>query len=267
MGIRDQLKKREERREKAASGGINGGLPDGVTRYVRLGTELKGDGKPFVILRDVDLLYFYFVHEAGDYATRATFIKKHTCLHSPRKAPETVEEAGEMFAKFEKPNPNVCISDKAKAKRNLYFMLPVYDPEFDTWRVLDLKEFHVGNLINDMDKTEKAARKFDKSYSMIGDVVVIKKSADGKSYTIESSDLDDEKADAIKAAAGKVDQSEIDYEELANFRDESDIIALLHEAHDDHVDKSVLPAQGDAKPAEGANDGTPIDIDESDLPF
>ncbi|WP_096436557.1 single-stranded DNA-binding protein [Alteribacter populi] len=258
MGLRDQLKKREERREKAANGGINGGLPEGVTRYVRLSTELKGEGKPFVILRDPDLWYFYYVHEAGDFATRQTYIKKHTCLNSPRKAPETIEEAEEMFAKFEKPNPNVCISDKAKAKRGLYFMVPVFDPEYNEWRVLDFKEFHVSNLINDMDKTEKAARKFDKSYTMIGDVVVIRKSADGKSYTIESSDMEDDKAAKVKDDAAKVDQSEIDYEELANFREESDIIAILHEAHDDHVDKSVLPAVESAQPQDEA---TPIPSD------
>jgi hypothetical protein len=269
MGLRDRLKQREEARDKAANGGINAGLPEGVTRYVRLGQELK-DGKDFVILRDPNLWFFYYVHEDGDFATRATYVKKHTCLHSPRKAPETEKEADEMFEKFAKKNPKVCISDKAKAKRVLYFMMPVYDIALGTWRVLDLKEFHVNNLMTDIEKAEKAVRKFDKNYTMVGDVVTISKTSDGKSYTIGSAEIEetkaseevlkavakfegkdeyfDELAEAIKEAAGKVDQKEIDYEELANFRDEDDIIAILRQADDTKIDKSVLPAEEKSEP-------------------
>lgn len=269
MGLRDRLKKREEQREKAAAGGINAGLPEGVTRYVRLGQELK-DGKDFVILRDPNLWFFYYVHEDGDFATRATYVKKHTCLNSPRKAPETEKEADEMFAKYAKPNPKVCISDKAKAKRVLYFMVPVYDVALGTWRVLDLKEFHVNNLMDDMEKAEKAVRKFDKNYTMIGDIVTISKA--DKTYTIGSSELDDEdKIEAIKKAASAVDQSEIDYEELANFRDEADIIELLRQADGSKIDKSVLPAAEEDEAvddsAEPIEDGDAEDIGEDDLPF
>ncbi|PAE24024.1 single-stranded DNA-binding protein [Bacillus sp. 7894-2] len=268
MGLRDRLKKREEQREKAASGGINAGLPEGVTRYVRLGQELA-NGKDFVILRDPNLWFFYYVHEDGDFATRATYVKKHTCLNSPRKAPDTEKEADEMFTKFAKPNPKVCISDKAKAKRVLYFMVPVYDVALETWRVLDLKEFHVNNLMDDMEKAEKAVRKFDKSYTMVGDIVTISKA--DKTYTIGSSDLDDEaKIDAIKAAAAKIDQTEIDYEELANFREESDIIEILREATEGKVDKSVLPAAEEEEDEAVDDSAEPIEDDmpeEDDLGF
>lgn len=274
MALRDKLKQREEQREKAANGGINGDLPEGVTRYVRLSTELKGEGKPFVILRDPNLWYFYYVHEDGDFATRSTYVKKHTCLHSPRKAPETEEEADKLFDQFAKPDKSVCISDKAKAKRVLYFIVPVFDPEYNEWRVLDLKEFHVGNLINDMDKTEKAARKFDKNYTMIGDVVQIKKA--DKTYTIEGAevdgetvvgeelqkaisgvkeeDIEDKLSDAIKEAAQNVDQTAIDYEELANFRDEEDMIEILRDADPERVDKSVLPVKTEGDNGSGDGD-------------
>lgn len=133
MSIREILKEREEERNKAVNGG-NGNLPEGVTRYVRLGQELK-DGKTFVLLADPDNWYFYYTHEAGDFATRSTYLRKHTCLHSPRSV-------GEDFSKYKKPKKSVCISCAAKASRRLYFMLPVFDPEYNEWRVLDLKEFH-----------------------------------------------------------------------------------------------------------------------------
>lgn len=260
MGLRDRLKKREEKREQGQNN-----LPEGVTRYVRLSQELK-DGKDFVILRDPNLWFFYYVHEDGDYATRATYVKKHTCLHSPRKAPETEKEADEMFMKYEKPNGDVCISDKAKAKRGLYFMIPVFDIEYGEWRVLDLKEFHVNNLMDDIEKTEKAARKFDKSYTMIGDVVTFSKA--DKTYTVGSSDMDEAEAAKAIEAASKLDQSLIDYEELANFRDEADMISILREAADDKVDKSVLPAE--AKEPAADTSAEPVadgDIQEDELPF
>lgn len=272
MALRDQLKKREEKRDQAANGGINGDLPEGVTRYVRLGgqkSELGSEGKTLIMLRDPNLWYFYYVHEAGDYATRSTYIRKHTCLNSPRKAPETKEEFDELFTKFAKPNGDVCISDKAKAKRNLYFMIPVYDPEYKTWRVIDTKEFHVNNILKGYDSIEKSAKKFNKDYSLIGDAFTIKK--DDKTYLIEMGDVDDS---VIEAAKPFMDEN-IDYEELANFREESDMIAILHEAHDDHVDKSVLPPkQSDNQSGDQTNtdtnseeNGEPIDISDDDLPF
>ena len=268
MGLRDKLKKREEKRDQAANGGINAGLPEGVTRYVRQATELK-EGKDFVILRDPNLWYFYYVHEDGDYATRSTYVKKHTCLHSPRKAPDTEKEADEMFTKFEKKGPKECISCKAKAKRVLYFMIPVYDVEYDTWRVLDMKEFHINNMLNDIDKAEKAARKFNKGYSMIGDLVTVSKA--DKTFTVSGSDIDEEDiVEAILAKAGKIDQSEINYEELANFRDEDDIISLLRQADGSKIDKKVLPKEETAEETKVDDSSEPVNDDmpaEDDLGF
>jgi hypothetical protein len=252
MGIRDTLKKREEQRDKAASGGggVNSGLPEGVTRYVRLGQELK-DGKDFVILADPDNWFFYYVHEDGDFATRSTFVKKHTCLHSPKAI-------GADFGAYDRPNANVCLSCKAKAKRKLYFMVPVFDPQYGTWRILDLKEFHAKNLIGDYDKLEKAAKKFNKDYTLVGDAVSIKKTSDGKSYSLESADLDE----AVIGSARKSLEETIEYSELANFRTEEDIRKLLEDADGTKIDKAALGLAG-IKPIE---DG-PIDINDDDLPF
>ncbi|MFD2704685.1 single-stranded DNA-binding protein [Salibacterium lacus] len=260
-GVRDQLKKREEKREQAANGGDNGNLPEGVTRYVSQAQELKGDGKPFVILRDPDLWYFYFVHEAASWSPREVYVQKHTCLNSPTKAPETPEEAEQLFEKYGKPNGSACISDKAKAPRKLYLMIPVFDPEYNEWRVIDFKEYHVGNVIADFDKAEKGARKFQKDYSLIGDVCVIKKSADGKSYTLETYDGDD--GEEIAQKASEFMDVDIPYEELANFREESDMIEILRNADDNYVDKSVLPeGSGESSAEAGDSDGPAADAED-----
>ncbi|MCG7407736.1 single-stranded DNA-binding protein [Paenibacillus sp. ACRRX] len=258
MSIRNALKQREERRDQAANGGINGGLPEGVTRYVRLGQELK-DGKTFVLLADPDKWFFYYTHEDGDFATHATYVRKHTCLHSPH-------EVGEDFGKYEKPNKTACLSCAAKAKRKLYFMIPVFDPQYSEWRVLDLKEYHASNIIGDYDKLEKAAQKFQKGYTLVGDAVTIGKTSDGKSYSMSSGDLDD----AVIEAAKKLVGQSIDYEELANFREVDDIAKILAEATPEaKLDKSVLGAaippvqtKDDVVPIE-----PPIDISDADIPF
>ncbi|MFL1672155.1 single-stranded DNA-binding protein [Paenibacillus dendritiformis] len=257
MSIREKLKQREERRDQA-NGGNNGNLPEGVTRYVRLGQELK-DGKTFVLLADPDKWFFYYTHEDGDFATRSTYVRKHTCLHSPR-------EVGEDFSKFEKPDKAACISCAAKAKRKLYFMVPVFDPEYNEWRVLDLKEFHASNIIGDYDKLEKAAKKFQKDYTLVGDAVTISKTSDGKSYEMSSGELDDSVLETAKKLVGQP----INYEELANFREPDDIAKILEEAAPEaKLDKSVLGATATAAPANDpfADDGQPIEISEGDLPF
>lgn len=255
MSIREKLKQREERRDQAANGGNNGNLPEGVTRYVRLGQELK-DGKTFVLLADPDKWFFYYTHEDGDFATRSTYVRKHACLHSPR-------EVGEDFAKYEKPDKTACVSCAAKAKRKLYFMVPVFDPEYNEWRVLDLKEFHASNIIGDYDKLEKAAKKFQKDYKLVGDAVTISKTSDGKSYEMSSGELDDSVLEAAKKLVGQP----INYEELANFREPDDIAKILEEAAPEaKLDKSVLGATavGDGVvPVEG----DPADITDDDLPF
>ncbi|MCR8843127.1 single-stranded DNA-binding protein [Paenibacillus sp. SC116] len=260
MSIRDQLKQREERRDQAANGGSNGNLPEGVTRYVRLGQELK-DGKTFVLLANPDNWYFYFTHEDSKYANgrTMTFLRKHTCLNSPR-------EVGADFGKYEKPNKSTCLSCAASAKRKLYFMVPVFDPEYNEWRVLDLKEFHASNLIDDYDKLEKAAQKFQKGYTLAGDAVSVGKTSDGKSYSMSSGELDE----AIIAAAKAFDVSTINYAELAFFREVDDIAKILAEATDEaKLDKSVLGANVSASIPKDAV--TPVDsgleIDPDSLPF
>lgn len=257
MSIREKLKQREEKRDQAVNGGNNGNLPEGVTRYVRLGQELK-DGKTFVLLADPDKWFFYYTHEDGDFATRSTYVRKHTCLHSPR-------EVGEDFGKYEKPDKAACISCAAKAKRKLYFMVPVFDPEYNEWRVLDLKEFHASNIIGDYDKLEKAAKKFQKDYTLVGDAVVIGKTSDGKSYEMSSGELEEQVLEAAKKLVGQP----INYEELANFREQEDIVKLLSEAAPEaKLDKSVL---GAAATAIGNGvvpiEGDPADITDDDLPF
>ncbi|WP_427050428.1 single-stranded DNA-binding protein [Paenibacillus sp. TC-CSREp1] len=254
MSIRDQLKQREEDRQTPKGNGLNEGLPEGVTRYVRLGSELK-DGRQFVMLADPDTWFFYFCHEDGDFATRATYVKKHTCLHSPRGT-------GAELKGFTKANGGACISCKAKAKRKLYFMVPVFDLEYQTWRVLDIKEFHAMNLIGDYDKLEKAAKKFSKDYTVVGDIITITKTSDGKSYSLGSGDAE------VPADAAQFVGFDFPYEELANFRDEDDIITLLNEADPGHVDKSVLPGVSGANSAPAPSDAdAPIDISDEELPF
>ena len=244
MSIRMQLKEREERREKKTAGVAND-LPEGVTRYVRLGQELK-DGKVFVVLADPDDWYFYFVHEDSNFAKRETYVRKHTCLNSPRKP-------GASLADYDRPNKDVCLSCRAKAKRKLYFMVPVYDPQYGTWRVLDLKEFHATNLIADYDKLEKSARKFNKNYTLVGDAVrIFRTNSTPTTYGLESAEVEDDVLEAAKEYIGY----DFDYETLANFRSEEDIRNILKEASAEHVDKSVL--------GDGVDDDevTPIKDDE-----
>lgn len=231
MSIRNKLQQREEARDKANGPGINEGLPEGVTRYVYLSKELA-KGKNFVMLADPDEWYFYYVHEDGDFATRTNFFQKHTCIHSPK----TVDVS--KFDSYAKPNPSECLSCKAKAKRKLYFMVPVYDFEYKTWRVLDLKEYHAQNLVNDYDKLEKAAKKFNKAYTLVGDAVSIKKTTDGKTYSLESAETEGLEAE-LEAAKALLAEA-FPYDDLAFFREEDSIREILLKGDDSKIDKSVL---------------------------
>lgn len=224
MSIRDILKKREEARDAAQNGkgGVNDGLPEGVTRYVKAGSfgELNKEGKTLVMLSDPDNFYFYFVHESKTYDGKKTVhdFRKHTCLNSPR-------EANADLANYFKPNGDVCPSCKSGAKRKLFALIPVFDPQYGTWRVIDFVEFHFNNIITDYDKLEKAARKFDKSYTLVGDAVHIKQV--DKSFALEAGDLEDESIlEAAKAFIG-IDYG---YADLAHFREVDDIIGILNEA-------------------------------------
>lgn len=236
MGIRDTLKKREEQRDAAANGGGPTDLPEGVKRYVSMGSfgEVNSEGRTFVILADPDEWFYYFVHMDKKFENGRTqhAFKKHTCLHSPK-------EINADLLRYFKPGKNECISCKAGAKRKMFAIIPVYDLEYGTYRVIDTVEFHVNNLIADYDKIEKTMKKATKNpdYSIVGEAVHIK--AVDKSFSMESGDATDEQLEA----AAKFIGTDFDYVELANFREVDDIIALLQEATDGSIDKSVLGAQ------------------------
>lgn len=245
MGIRDVLKKREEQRNAKQNGDSE--FPEGVTRYVRVGShgEVNKDGRTFVILASPDDWFYYFVHEDKTFDGKKTIhrFRKHTCLHSPH-------EIHADITKYEKPNGNVCISCAAKAKRKLYAMIPVYDLEYKTYRVLDLPEFHVMNLIGDYDKIEKSAKKFNKEYSLVGDAIHVK--LVDKTYSMEAADVDEEHLEAAKQFIGM----DIDYAELANFRDVDDLVKILEEADPDAIDTSVLPNSTNSQSEEDNDDPT-----------
>lgn len=254
MGIRDTLKKREEQREAAQNGG-NSEFPEGVTRYVRMGKhgEVNADGRTFIVLADPDKWYFYFVHEDKTYDGKRTIhaFRKHTCLHSPK-------EVGADLTKFFKPGKAECLSCKAGAKRKMYAMIPVYDLEYQTYRVIDTAEFHVTNLIADYDKLEKALRKVTKNaeYSIVGEAVHVKQV--DKSYSLESGDATDEQLEEAK----KFIEVDYNFVDLANFREEADILKLLSEA-DAGVDKPVLGSI----PKTQADEVTPIEDEAPESQF
>lgn len=232
MSIRDILKQREE----AASNNNNdgGNFPEGVTRYVRMGSkgEVNEDGRNFVILAEPNDWFAYWVHEDKVYDGRYHHkFQKHTCLHSPREA-----GIGDKILEYFNPNGEECISCKAGAKRKMFFIIPLYDPEYDEYRVIDTAEFHVNKLIAGYDSVEKTMRKAtkNKDYSMVGDAVFIRK--DDKTYALESGDLEDEQVEAAEKFIG----IDFGYEDLAFFRKEEELIEILENADDDAVDKSVL---------------------------
>ncbi|MFD1443074.1 single-stranded DNA-binding protein [Thermoactinomyces vulgaris] len=229
MSIRDQLKKREQEREERKNQTQESDLPEGVSRYIQ-NRELK-DGRTFIILDDPDDWYFYYVHEDSSFSPRETYVKKHSCLHSPR-------DIHADFEKYARPGKSACPSCAAGVKRKLYFIVRLFDVEYGTWRVFDTKEFHVLNLIEAYDKIEKTARKFNKNYSLIGDVVTLRKS--DKTFTLESSDFEvpAEMSEKVKA----IIDDRPNYADLAYFRSVDDVVAIVEEAAEGHADKSALAA-------------------------
>ncbi|QHZ45861.1 hypothetical protein [Bacillus sp. NSP9.1] len=252
MSIRDILKKREEERDKAANGDSE--FPEGVTRYVRVGShgEINKEGRTLVILAPYEEWYVYFVHENKEYTGKGYDHKfrKHTCLHSPRSTVGVDE-----LQKYFQPGKDECISCKAGAKRKMFFMIPVYDPKYKTYRVIDIAEFHANSLMDDFDKAEKPVKKIQPEYTLVGQAVHFKQA--DKTYSLESGDLPDDVLEEAKAFIG-IDYK---YEELANFRDEEDIVKILHEAKEG-VKKAVLPPL-----TESNNEKDNGTIDDDDLPF
>ncbi|OYD08574.1 hypothetical protein [Paludifilum halophilum] len=238
MGIRDALKKREEKREEIRNNTDKpSDLPEGVGRFIR-NNELNDEGRTFVILDDPDDWYFYFVHEDFQYKPYEVFVKKHTCINSPRGL-------GSALENFEKKDGSKCLSCAAGIKRKLYFMVRLYDVEHDCFRIYDAKEFHAQNLVSAYDKIEKTARKFNKEYTLVGDVVQMMKTSDGKSFTFDTAD-DVELTEAQQAKVKELLAEKPDYEFLGKFRNEEDIRGIIAEAAEGHADKSVL---GQASPA------------------
>src|SRR5690606_29548046 len=250
MGIRDALKRREEQREeRRAAASQPSDLPEGVNRFIK-NKELNGDGRAFVILDDPDDWYFYFVHEDFQYKPYEVFVKKHTCMNSPRGLGENLED-------YAKKDGAKCLSCAAGVKRKLYFMVRLYDVEHGCWRIFDAKEFHAQNLVNAYDKIERTAKKINKNYTLIGDVVIMKKSSDGKSFTFESGDV--ELSDEQQKKVEELIKNRPNYEELANFRTEEDLRKIIEEAADGHADKSVL-GRGTSAPADVADEEVkPVD--------
>ena len=229
MSIRDILKQREEARDNASKGDTD--FPDGVTRYVKVGSygEINKDGRTLVLLASPDDWYVYFIHEDKTYNGKGYDhnFRKHTCLHSPKDV-----DIDAVLTYF-KPGKAECISCKAGAKRKMFFMIPVYDLEYKTFRVIDIAEFHANNIISDYDKAEKMGRKFNPAYTLVGEAVHFKQV--DKSYSLESGEATDEQLAEAKAFIG----FDFKFAELANFREVDDIITLLNDAAGG-VDKSVL---------------------------
>lgn len=262
MGIRDALKKREEEKEQRKAAAEQNDLPEGVSRYIK-NEELKGEGRTFIILDDPDNWYVYFVHEDTQFKPYAKFIQKHTCLHSPRVAGISEED----FARFDKRNGDVCPSCKAKAKRVFYSMIRLYDVEYGTWRIFDTKGFHLNSLISAYDGIEEAAREFQPDYSLVLGGVRLKKH--DKTYTFVKTKVND--ADIEKAKRFLVEKP--DYAELANFRPFDEVVKIVMEADDEHVDKSAIAHLVSAGSSEQNNeeiDAKPVDnkgVNPDDLPF
>ncbi|MEV2286974.1 hypothetical protein ABNC10_19075, partial [Paenibacillus larvae] len=79
-----------------------------------------------------------------------------------------------------------------------------------------------------------------KDYTLVGDVVLIQKTSDGKSYSLTSADIDEE---ILEEAQKFIGTDEIKYAELANFRDKEDIRKILEETaevDDSKIDMSAL---------------------------
>lgn len=262
MSIRDILKQREQARDQAASGDSE--FPEGVTRYVRMGRhgEVNSEGRTLIILAEPNDWFAYFVHEDKEYNGKGYThkLRKHTCTHSPK-------EVNAQLASFFTPNGDVCPTCKAmksRRQRKLFFMIPVYDPEYKTYRVIDTGEFHANNLIADYDKAEKPVKRIQPDYTLVGQPVHFKQV--DKTYSLEVGDLSDEAIESAKAFIGM----EYGYADLANFRETDDIIKLLHEADDEAINKEKIP-QGTAPTQASGNTALdssgPIEVTDEDLPF
>lgn len=261
MSIRDILKQREQARDQAANG--DNDFPEGVTRYVRMGRhgEVNADGRTLIILAEPNDWYAYFVHEDKEFDGKRSIHKfrKHTCAHSPKTANANLSQ-------FFTPSGNDCPTCKAmksRRQRKMFFMIPVYDPEYKTFRVIDVVEFHANNLIADYDKAERPVKRIQKDYTLVGQPVHFRQA--DKSYSLEVGDVEDSVLEDAKAFIGY----EFGFADLANFRETSDIIEILQEADNDAIDKAKVPvASGEqSTPEKATQEDAPAEVSDEDLPF
>lgn len=259
--IRNALKKREEAREKAAKGNFESDLPEGITRYIK-NQELNGEGRVFLILDDPDNWFVYFVHDERNYKPYEVYVKKHTCLHSPR-------ELGEDFSQYDNKREAAkhCPSCKAGIRRRLYAMIRLFDVEYGTWRVYDSKEYHAQNLINAYDQIEETAKEFQPDYSLVGQAVIMKKTSDGKSFTFAKAPKSEVPEESIEKAKELI-VDKPSYADLANFREYDEVIEIVAEAHTDYApNKSAVYGTGsESKKPDAAPDPSQT-ITDNDLPF
>lgn len=227
--------------------------------------EVNSDGRTLIVLAEPDDWYVYFVHEDKVWNGKGSDHKfrKHTCAHSP-----TAVIPNEELVPYFNANKDECITCKAmkqRKQRKMFFMIPVYDPEYKTHRVLDIAEFHAINLIGDYDKAERPVKRIQPEYTLVGQPVEFKQN--GMSYTLETGDVEDTVIEDAKAFIG------VDYgfEDLANFREYDDQVTLLHEADDESINKALLPAANTEASKQGGTEGNPVDntqaVDEDSLPF
>ena len=246
MSLRDLLKQREEQREARAESSF----PEGVSRYVRAGRygEINADGRNLVILAEPNDWHAYFVHEDSVFEGGSTthFFQKHTCLHVPNEAgadvrdflsPGTVEQC-----------PTCASMTKPGKQRRLYFLIPVFDPEYNDYRVIDMKEFHALNLIKAYDSIERTAKKYMPDYSLVGQPV--KFFQDDKTYSMTQADMtEEEEAEAIEKAKPFIGTVELHKDMF--MRERPELIDIIRESKEGHLDKSVIEGETSKKDLDG----------------
>lgn len=236
MSLRDLLKQREQARDSRAEGSF----PEGVTRYVGMGhgREVNEDGRDLVILGEPNDWYAYFVHEDAEWTGTKSVHKfqKHTCLHNPQEG----DDIRDFLTKGTLEQCPTCASMTSGKQRRLYFIIPVYDPEYEDYRVIDTKEFHAVNLIKAYDSIERTARKFQKDYTLVGQVVHFFK--DDKTFSMEQADMDPEEEEkAIEGAKDFIGNVELWKESFK--RERPELVEIIRDSIPGALDISVVEGE------------------------
>lgn len=240
--LREILKQRAEAREEAAASSESK-FPQGVTQYVRMGRngEVNATGRHMVILSDPDQWHAYFRHEDSTF-TGSGYDNKfqlHTCLHNPKQG----DDLRQFMNKGTVEQCPTCGAMTKKSQRKMYFIIPVYDPEYDELRVIDTKEFHAANFIKAYDSIEKAIRKFNPDYTLAGSMVKFKQ--DDKTFTIESSEWENEEEEKEFEEKAKRFMLELDPSEFMFMRERPELVKIIREAKDGSLDASVVEGETD----------------------